>query len=337
MKTVAWLAGIFVLAIGQATGVQVPASPPPESATIFVSVNSTSDREPSRMSPPPSPGRGGGGGRGGIVIGGGATPQIPRDAPPPLSRWDFEVRMDGDVCEVIEAVTGLPLSAVLLFDVSGSVSYVNQRDLERVGVEPIEKLGPEDRLSLSYFGKEVVVGPLTRNPAELEQRGQDLRRAIQQVDGPSPLWDAMTAALTTLNPIPPGLGRRAIVLVTDGRTTGNLTRFEFVQSRVTAMGVTVSTILQGSPVSIMSARPDAIFWPTERPRWLAVGSGGLAIPDRGTSGSLKSDVIGLLTDLRLGYRLTFKPVARDGRRHDLAVRMRRAGVAVRGPTSFVSK
>jgi hypothetical protein len=59
--------------------------------------------------------------------------------------------------------------------------------------------------------------------------------------GPTPLWDAVDAAVAELEPVP---GRRMVILITDGLATGNRRSLQAVIDRARAADVSVSVIVE---------------------------------------------------------------------------------------------
>ena len=95
--------------------------------------------------------------------------------------------------------------------------------------------------------------------------------------GPSPIWDALDEAIRVLAPEP---GRRVVILVSDGRSTGNTVSAQAVVDRAVTAGVVVSglsdarvqTIPQGGDL-VAKVRAGLMM------RELARLSGGLCLPE----------------------------------------------------------
>lgn len=84
--------------------------------------------------------------------------------------------------------------------------------------------------------------------------------------GASPLWDTLDALVRSLAA---GDGRRAIVVITDGRTTGNMLAFGEVLPRLQQSGVPVYFICAERP-----GEPPWIADPARRLRQISAATGG---------------------------------------------------------------
>ena len=141
-----------------------------------------------------------------------------------LTKEDFAITAGGatPAIEFFAAGAEQPLSLVLLFDTSASVNDVTSRGDVRASVEKwfLPRLAPGDRVHVGSFARQIAIGPpLADNPKELQsvtRKALDPREA--DTFGPSPIWDAVAAAVATLANTE---GRRAVLLLTDGRATGN--------------------------------------------------------------------------------------------------------------------
>ena len=162
-----------------------------------------------------------------------------------LTRDDFQVTTGGAARPIESFAVGpeQPLSLVLLFDVTSSMDNMIKRSVLRSGVEKwfVDRLAPQDRVHVGSFGKQMSIGaPIAGNPRALMMA---VRKALDPRDadtfGPSPIWDAVDLAVETLAN---ASGRRAIILVTDGRATGNRQSRESVAMRAVAARVAVSVV-----------------------------------------------------------------------------------------------
>ena len=175
-----------------------------------------------------------------------------------LTAEDFEVFSDGKPCPVGSfSTSGASLSLVVLVDVSASTEITVDWLLQPLQSGLVPALKPGDRVAFGRFGgvglhvdrrfgsrpdeltqaaraaltwpagEEAsappppaatttarAFGPVKPDPALLV-RGMNGAFAL----GASPAWDAVDAAVTALESEP---GRRAIILVTDGRSAGHV-------------------------------------------------------------------------------------------------------------------
>ena len=137
--------------------------------------------------------------------------------------------------------------------------------------------------------------------------------------GPSPIWDAVAAAVETLAKAE---GRRAVLLVTDGRATGNRLSPEEAAALAIAAGVVVSVVGKDWEMTIQQ---DATTGVRVRPgvalERIASITGGLYLRDRRMPAAPGPILDRLLADLHGRYTLGFTPP--DPRRQ--APRARRPG------------
>ena len=250
-----------------------------------------------------------------------------------LTRDDFEIIAGGVACPIESFAAGQeqPLSLVLLFDATTSMDSTTKRSVVRVGVEKwfVDRLAPRDRVHVGAFANRTSIGPaISNNPKALlsaVHKALDPREA--DTLGPSPIWDAVDAAVAALANAE---GRRAVVLVTDGRATGNRLTPEEAAFRAAAAGVAVSVVGEDWEMTI---RQDANTGVRVRPgvalERMANATGGLYLPDRANPPAPGPILERLLEDLHARYTLGFTPPVRDGKLHELDVRVKRPGLKLR--------
>jgi hypothetical protein len=134
-----------------------------------------------------------------------------------------------------------PLDIVLMVDVSHSVTHAGFFKTDRglvldAATTMASVLTPADRVRLGSFGQTITVTPALDIDA-----AQIVRAAgtLGTVGGPSPLWDALDAAADALTP---SGHRQAIVVITDGRSTGNRLGFQDVLQHLERTGVRVCVV-----------------------------------------------------------------------------------------------
>lgn len=131
-----------------------------------------------------------------------------------------------------------PLDIALMVDVSHSMTFgVIKRDRGLVPAAAsamAEALEPGDAARVGIFGSEITLdaAPLRDAPA-INQVATALG---ERIGGPSPLWDALDTAARTLAGAG---GRRGILVVTDGRTTGNRIGFRDALAALERAGIPV--------------------------------------------------------------------------------------------------
>jgi hypothetical protein len=122
------------------------------------------------------------------------------------------------------------LEIALVVDVSHSATHPGffKRDHALVPdaiTAAANALLPSDRLRIGTFGTAIVFAPDALSASDAIARPPQ----IPELGGPSPIWDALDAAVTALQRTS---ARGAIVVITDGRSTGNRLGFADVVARL---------------------------------------------------------------------------------------------------------
>jgi len=241
-----------------------------------------------------------------------------------LTAEDFEVWSDGAPVPVWHLWTEPEdLSVLLLIDASASAieSWDISTDSLTTFIPPIDNglianLSPRDQLGLGVFGRQVRFGrEFGRDQPSLAAIEREVLRMDERDRiGPSPIWDAVDAAADLLAPRP---GQRAIILVTDGRATGNRKSLGAVIDAAMQADVAVTVIARGfffMPPDITANAPSVNL------TLLANATGGLFL----TGGPQSALFARTLNQLHHMYVIGFTPPA-GGAAHRLQVRVKRAG------------
>jgi VWFA-related protein len=302
-----------------------------------------------------------------------------------LAREDFEIVTDSGSPPIESFSTDdAPITIVVLVDVSASAEI----DIDWL-LEPLQKflipaLKPGDRVAFGRFGGMGLrldarfMGDrrelLSTARDELARRGRQsspppataldsANRAFAPVKpdpviqvegrngafglGASPAWDAVDAGVTALES---QTGRRAIILVTDGRSTGNVHGLDETILHAVAADVSVSIVgeaqeelIRQSETKVARVRP-AVFLQS-----MAEMTGGAYAdvfgpekkrPARSDDAAVKRwlgrVLAHLVDDLHNTYTLSFFPSVLDGRVHGLDVRVKRAGLKVRARHGYLA-
>jgi len=128
-----------------------------------------------------------------------------------------------------------------MVDVSHSAAVgVIKRDktlLTDVGTAVASALEAGDSVRLGTFGDAITLEPVPlHDVAGVSAAALTL---AEHMGGASPIWDALAASATAVGP---GPARRGIVLVTDGRSTGNRLGFAEVLERLQAARIPVFVV-----------------------------------------------------------------------------------------------
>lgn len=235
--------------------------------------------------------------------------------------------------ESIRARGSLTLAVVL--DTSRSVRW----DRDALGEQFLalgKALRPDDRIRLATVGGRPFRTPF--RPAVSGFDG-DLPRALDQGNddgyGSTPLWDALHDTVTALanEPAP-----RAILLLSDGRATGN--RYGLVEIADYAMeqDVLVYVIARNTAQQIRQSPGKAVLVQPAAPiEAMAMFTGGslYTYPE----GQREAAVLlfsGLGRQLSALHAFTFTSPVRDGLPHKLRVVPTRPGHRARAPQAFVA-
>jgi VWFA-related protein len=262
-----------------------------------------------------------------------------------LTQDSFEVRDEGTPQPITQFDnTPRPIRLIVMLDVSGSMEG-NLPLLRAACAQLFARLRPEDVARVGAFGHEVTISPsFTHDPQALAAA---LPTAIAP-DAPTPLWRAIDDALGAFDD---GDETRKVVLVlSDGKDTG---QFSFRQRP-----------LSQAEVIDRSRREDVMIYGIgmrsrgSRPMQPGIGPGGLQammladMPDPGLA-RVAEETGGGYLEIRLGqdlgaafasvadelhtqYLLGFAPSKRDGKVHDISVRVTKSGLKPRARKSYAA-
>lgn len=195
-----------------------------------------------------------------------------------LSPSDIEVLVDDGVVPAVSvAPAPSALNLVLVVDHSSSVPVRRTDLINGIGNQWLPLLRTGDRARLALVASPVAFGPwlAVGRPADT-----NLARALLERAGaePSPIWDAIDAAaqlVSTGSQSPP-----AVIVITDGRATGNAIGLEELAARANTAGVSITAISEADDKVLPQGadaptrvRPDASL------EWLANQTGGIYLED----------------------------------------------------------
>jgi VWFA-related protein len=245
-----------------------------------------------------------------------------------LQQSDFEIRDEGKPQPItLFDNTPQPVRLIVLLDVSGSME--GNLPLLRAAAEQLfARLGPNDVARVGTFGREVVISPtFTRDLNELRRA---LPRAIEP-DAPTPLWRAVDEAMNKFEG--DGEGRPVILVLSDGKDSGP-TGFgqKFVsQAEVIDRARSQDVMIYGigmrsrmarrapiGPIDIQAAMIADLPDPGLGLAAEQTGGGYLEIRPTQDLGEAFARVV---DELHSQYLLGFAPPKRDGKVHDLEVRI----------------
>ena len=262
-----------------------------------------------------------------------------------LTRDNFQVRDEGQAQPITQFDNRpQPIRLIVMLDVSGSMEG-NLPLLRAAGAQLFTRLLPDDLARVGSFGHEITISPaFTHDPEQLSAA----MPATIAPDAPTPLWRAIDQAMATFGSED---DRRKVVLVlSDGKDSGPLS----FRQRPASQGDVIDRA-RHDDVMIY-----AIGMRSRMSRQMAPGIGqrGLQamlladLPDPGLA-KVAEDTGGGYTEIRFGqdlgaafarvadelhsqYLLGFAPPKRDGKVHDVDVRVTEGGVKTRARKSYVA-
>jgi VWFA-related protein len=244
----------------------------------------------------------------------------------------FAIVVDGERRTVDAIVpTAQPMSILLLVDTSQSMApFVG--GLEKGAREFVASLDAADRIRVGTFSDEIRFSPaFTADKRSFRLAPRDgivLRK--RAVTGGSPLWDAVyesTGLLVAEH------NRRVLVVISDGRSSGNHHSLEEAAEFAGDGGVSVNVLAPFATRGIRQDRETVLYVrPAANIDRLTQYTGGLMIGGYDAVKPVKQ--LGALGQrLRAGYAVTFAAPA-DGRRHRLDVQLGVPGLRVRAPLAI---
>jgi hypothetical protein len=254
-----------------------------------------------------------------------------------MSPVDFDLLVDGEPV-VIEQIASRRsgTSIIVLIDTSRSVTW-DRRLLEEHLNAFLAALGPQDRTAIATFGARSRFPPLVSGRRDL---GNELRVALERGDregyGGSPVWDAIYEAVTILSREPPP---RAILLLSDGRSTANRYGLNEIADYAMAHGVCLHVVLQHSSQWIRQGETNAALVQPGAPiQGLASFTGGMyfTYPER-QDDQAKAVFGRIASTLAATHVFTFTPPKFDKLPHRLVIRPKRVYVNVHAPFGFVAQ
>jgi Ca-activated chloride channel family protein len=264
-----------------------------------------------------------------------------------LAKDDFELRDEGKPQPItLFDNTPQPIRLIVLLDVSGSME--GNLQLLRAGTEQLfRRLKKDDVVRVGTFGHEVVISPKFTN--DLEELRRTLPTSIAP-DAPTPLWRACDDALNAFKGEGEGDARPVILVLSDGK---DAVPFSFRQRMVSQAEIIDRARKEDVMVYAIGMRSRS-----RQPMNPGLGRGGLQamvtadLPDPGLA-VVAEQTGGGYTEIRYGqdlgaafgavadelhsqYLLGFAPPKRDGKVHEIDVRLAQKGMKPRARKSYVA-
>jgi len=261
-----------------------------------------------------------------------------------LSRDAFEVRDEGKPQPItLFDNTPQPIRLIVMLDVSGSME--GNLPLLRAGAEELfARLRPDDVVRVGTFGIDVDISPsFTNDPVALRS---ELPRSIA-TDAPTPLWRAVDQALTAFGDEKDM--RQVILVLSDGKDSGPISfRQRYIsQAEIIDRARREDVMVYGIGMRSRGQRPTPGIGPggLQAALMADLPDAGLALVAEQTGGGYAEIRFGqdlgaafarVADELHSQYLLGFAPPKRDGKVHDIDVRVAQSGLKPRARKSYVA-
>jgi Ca-activated chloride channel family protein len=262
-----------------------------------------------------------------------------------LTRDNFEVRDEGAPQSLTQFDNSpQPIRLIVMLDVSGSMAG-NLPLLRAASAQLFSRLLADDVARVGAFGNEITISPsFTRNADELLAA---LPTTIVP-DAPTPLWRAMDEAFDAFGEADDK--RKVILVLSDGKDSGPTGFRQRPGSQADVIDRARFEDVMIYAIGLRSRRT--------QPMTPGLGRGGLQamlladLPDPGLarvaeeSGGgyleirfgqdLGAAFAGVADELHTQYLLAFAPPKRDGKAHEISVRLDKGGMKARARKSYVA-
>ena len=264
-----------------------------------------------------------------------------------LTRDAFEVRDEGKPQPIaLFDNTPQPVRLIEMLDVSGSMAG-NLPLLRAASDALFARLRPDDVARVGSFGREVTIS------AEFTRNIEELRRAVPRSidpDAPTPLWRAIDQAMDGFNDKSETSARPVILVLSDGKDSGPISWNARVASQVEVIerARKEDVMIYAVAMRSRSGRPmPPVYGPRDMQALLAADlpDPGLARVAEETGGGyieirlgedLGAAFAGVADELHSQYLLGFAPPKRDGKVHEIQVRVSERGLKPRARKSYVA-
>ena len=261
---------------------------------------------------------------------------------PGLTREQFEVRDDGKPQPItVFDNSPQPIQLIVMLDVSGSMSR-NLPLLRGASDELFARLGAEDVARVGTFGDKIAISPtFTRDRETLRAA---LPTEIPEF-GMTPLWRALLDAIAAFDD---STRRRVVLVLSDGKDSGPV---GFGKKFVSQLEVIDRAREQDVMIYAVGMRGRVSPGPLVGPGGLGAmitegmpdpGLGRVAVESGGgyfelrARDDLSAAFARAMDELHSQYLLGFSPQKRDGKKHDLDVRVSARGLKPRARTSYIA-
>ncbi len=246
---------------------------------------------------------------------------------PDLTREDFAIFDDDQPQELVLFENEVrPITVVVMLDTSASMTP--SLDLLKAGAEQfLIRMLPDDRGRVGAFNDKVQV-----EPAGFTGDRDELIDSLQLLDfgNPTRLFDGVIAGLDALQAVD---GRRVVLVFTDGDDTASDAGSRDVMDRAVAEDVMIYAI--GLEMDYFNGRRQVRSRPDGNLKKFAEETGGGYFELEETA-ALGPTFTRVAQELHSQYVLGFAPQNRDGKLHELEVRLKPRGMRARARRSYIA-
>lgn len=262
-----------------------------------------------------------------------------------LTRDQFEVRDEGRPQPItLFDNSPRPIELIVMLDVSGSME--GNLGLLRASVRRLfQALGPDDVGRVGWFGEQIVISPSwTRDLRALDAT----MPTVIEENAPTPLWQAVVEASAAFEADPSSDRRRVVVVLSDGYDSGPqfgrrfTTQAQAIETarREDVMVYGIGLRSRGGArqrVPMGGNLSDALRRDEPDPGLArtAVETGG-GYADVRPGDDLGAAFAAIVAELHSQYLIGFEPPKRDGKKHDLDVRVEGRGLEPRARKSYIA-
>lgn len=247
---------------------------------------------------------------------------------PNLLQEDFEILDEGKLQEIVLFENEVrPITVLVMLDTSASMTP--SLDLLMAGAEQfIIRMLPDDRGRVGAFNDKIQILPEVDFTDDRDLLIRDLDRL--QFGNPTRLYDAIGASIESLQGVP---GRKVVLVFTDGEDTQHEIGWRDVLEMARTEEVMIYTIGLESDyfngVRQVRSRPDG------RLKTFAEETGGGYFELKNTD-DLGPTFTRVAQELHSQYVLGFTPSVRDGKLHELEVRVKQRGTTARARKTYMA-
>jgi Ca-activated chloride channel homolog len=261
-----------------------------------------------------------------------------------LTRDDFEVRDEGKPQPIaLFDNSPRPIRLIVMLDVSGSM--LGNLPLLRGATEQlIKRLTPDDAARVGTFGHDIALSPtFTLDAAELRR---ELPTEISE-NAPTPLWRALDTAIGAFADVKEP--RRVVLVLSDGGDSGmiDFKKGFFSQAEVIDRARREDVMIYAIGMRSRRQVPAGGFNGGNLQAMLSADlpDPGLARVAEETGGGyieiragqdLAAEFARVADELHAQYTLGFEPPRRDGKKHDIEVKIKKGGHKPRARKDYVA-